>query len=141
VNSVSELQELVARNRPGAVIDVEYIRNGKSETIQVKLKNNGGTEEMEKREVRYAWDDITVEDVPFKELVKLQLEGGVRVKKLGTGKWKDSGIREGFIISHIDKIPIDNVDDLNQVLEFKKGGILIEGYYADSQKGVYGLEW
>lgn len=141
VTSVSELQELVARNRPGATIDVDYVRTGKSETVKVKLKNSGGTEEIEKREVRYTWDDITVEDVPFKELVKLQLEGGVRVKNLGSGKWKESGIREGFIISHIDKIPIDNVDDLNQVLDFKKGGILIEGYYADSQKGVYGLEW
>jgi hypothetical protein len=109
--------------------------------VKVKLKNNGGTEEIERREVRYEWDEIAVEDVPFKELVNLQLEGGVRVKKLGEGKWKESGIREGFIISHIDKIPIDNVDDLNQVLEFKKGGILIEGYYPNNEKGVYGLEW
>jgi Do/DeqQ family serine protease len=141
VTSVSELQELVARNRPGAMIDVDYIRNGKREKVKVKLKNNGGTEEIERREVRYEWDEIAVEDVPFKELVNLQLEGGVRVKKLGEGKWKESGIREGFIISHIDKIPIDNVDDLNQVLEFKKGGILIEGYYPNNEKGVYGLEW
>jgi serine protease Do len=141
VTTVSELQELVARNRPGAIIAVDYIRDGRSQTAKVKLKNNGGTEDMEKREVRYTWDDITVEDVPFKELVNLQLEGGVRVKKLGDGKWKASGIKEGFIISHIDKIPIDNVDDLNQILDFKKGGILIEGFYPDSQKGVYGLEW
>jgi Do/DeqQ family serine protease len=141
VTTVSELQELVARNRPGAIIAVDYIRDGRSQTAKVKLKNNGGTEDMEKREVRYTWEDITVEDVPFKELVNLQLEGGVRVKKLGDGKWKASGIKEGFIISHIDKIPIDNVDDLNQILDFKKGGILIEGFYPDSQKGVYGLEW
>ena len=141
ITTVSELQELVARNRPGATIQVDYIRDGTPGSMNVKLKNNGGTEDIEKREVRYEWDDIVVEDVPFKELVNLQLEGGVRVKKLGDGKWKESGMKEGFVISHIDKIPIDNVDDLNQVLEFKKGGILIEGYYPDNAKGVYGLEW
>jgi len=26
-------------------------------------------------------------------------------------------------------------------LDFKKGGILIEGLYADGKKGTYGLEW
>jgi serine protease Do len=71
----------------------------------------------------------------------LQLEGGVRIRELSEGKWKAAGIRENFIISHIDKIPVNNVQDLNQILDFKKGGILIEGLYNDGAKGVYGMEW
>lgn len=141
VTSVSELQELVARNRPGAIIDVSYLRDGESVTAKVKLKNSSGTEQMEKREIRYELNGVEVADVQFKELAALQLEGGVRITRLSGGKWEASGMMENFIISHIDKVPVDNVEDLNQILEFKKGGILVEGYYPDGEKGVYGLEW
>ena len=50
-------------------------------------------------------------------------------------------MNEGFIISHIDKIPVDNLEDLNQILDFKKGGILVEGYYGNGEKGVFGIDW
>jgi serine protease Do len=141
VNSVSELQELVARNRPGAQIKVDFIRAGARKQIKVKLKNHDGNESLTKREIRTDWSGASIEEVPFKELANLQLEGGVRLKKIDDGKWKDAGIREGYIISHIDKVPVDNLEDLNQILDFKKGGILIEGVYPDGHKGVFGLDW
>jgi serine protease Do len=65
----------------------------------------------------------------------------VRVNKVAMGKWKEAGIKEGFIIAYVDKIPADNVEDLNRILDFKRGGILIEGFYSEGQKGTYGLEW
>ncbi len=141
VNSVSELQEQVARNRPGIEIEVDYLRDGERAKLKVRLKNSEGTEEIIKREVNFDLNGAHVEDVQFKELAELQLEGGVRIKSLGDGKWKKAGVRENFIISHIDKIPVNNVEDLNQILAFKKGGILVEGYYRDGEKGVYGVEW
>lgn len=141
VTSVSELQELVARNRPGEEVKVSYLRDGQLHHANVTLKNSSGNELLEKREIRYTLDGAQVEDVQFKELAGLQLEGGVRIKTLGDGKWKEAGIKEKFIISHIDKVPVDNVSDLNQVLDFKRGAILIEGYYADGERGVYALDW
>jgi serine protease Do len=141
ITSVSELQELVARNRPGAEIKVEFLRNNNRKLLPVRLKNSDGNESLTKREVRREWSGATIEDVPFKELADLQLEGGVRLKSVLDGKWKQAGVKDGYIISHIDKIPVDNLEDLNQILDFKKGGILIEGYYSDGQKGVFGIDW
>lgn len=141
VTSVSELQELVARHRPGAVIKVDFYRNNSLKSMKVKLKNTEGKEAMVKREIRTELNGVEVEDVPFKELAELQLEGGARIKQVTEGKWKDAGVEKGFVISHIDKVPVDNIEELNQVLDFKKGGILVEGYYPDGRKGVYGLEW
>jgi serine protease Do len=141
VNTVSELQEQVARNRPGAEVAVSFLRSTELKEVIVRLKNSEGNQKVVKRDIKYELSGMKVEDVPFKELVDLQLEGGVRVLHLDDGKWKEAGLKEKFIISHIDKIPVNNVQDLNQILEFKKGGILIEGLYGDGEKGVYGLEW
>jgi serine protease Do len=141
VNTVSELQEQVARNRPGAEVSVSFLRSTELKKVIVRLKNSEGNQKVVKRDIKYELNGMKVEDVPFKELVDLQLEGGVRVLQLENGKWKTAGLKEKFIISHIDKIPVNNVQDLNQILDFKKGGILIEGLYGNGEKGVYGLEW
>jgi serine protease Do len=141
VNSVSELQEWVARNRPGKEISVTFLRDGERHTVKARLKNTEGNEFLNKREVQYALDGAEFADVPYRELAKLLLEGGVRLKKLTEGKWKKSGMKENFIIGYIDKVPVDNVEDLNRILDYKKGGILVEGYYTDGRKGVYGVEW
>lgn len=141
ISSVSELQEWVARNRPGKEIGVSYIRNGAQHEIKARLRNNEGNENVERKAIKYDLNGVEVEDVPYKELASLQVEGGVRIKDIISGKWKEAGIKKGFLITYIDKIPVDNVEDLNRILDFKKGGILIEGLYSDGKKGTYGVEW
>ncbi len=141
IGSVSELQELVARNRPGKEILVAYLREGNVKEVKARLRNNEGNESVVKKEIKHELGGVEVEDLPFKELASLQLEGGVRIKDVPSGKWKNTGIKKGFVIGFIDKIPVDNVEDLNRILEFKKGGILIEGYYPGGQKGTYGVDW
>jgi serine protease Do len=141
ITSVSELQEWVARNRPGKEIGVSYIRNGEQVEVKARLRNSEGNENVARKAVKYDLNGVEVEDVPYKELVGLQVEGGVRVKEITSGKWKESGIKKGFLITYIDKVPVDNVEDLNRILDFKKGGILIEGLYSDGKKGTYGVEW
>lgn len=141
ISSVSELQEWVARNRPGKEINVTYLRGDVYQNVKAQLKNSRGSIDVSKREVKYELSGMEVEDMPYKELNTLQLEGGVRVKQIHAGKWKTAGIKENFIIAYIDRIPVDNVEDLNRILDFKRGGILIEGFYPDGQKGTYGVEW
>jgi serine protease Do len=141
VNSVSELQEWVARNRPGKEIEVTFIRNGEKQTVTTRLKNSDGNEIMEKKEVEFSIEGARFENVPYRELAKLLLEGGVRIKDLEDGKWRKAGVKEGFVIGYIDKVPVDNVEDLNRILAYKKGGLLIEGFYDDGKKGTYGVEW
>jgi serine protease Do len=141
VNSVSELQEWVARNRPGKEIHVSYLRNGNQYNVTSRLKNMEGNDAVDKKEIVYSLSGMEVEDAPYKVLATLQLEGGVKVKSIASGKWKEAGLKEGFIIAYIDKVPVDNVEDLNRILDFKKGGILIEGFYIDGSKGTFGVEW
>jgi hypothetical protein len=69
------------------------------------------------------------------------LDGGVKVVGVAPGKWKKAGIKKDFIIAFIDKVPVDNVEDLNRIMEYKKGGVLVEGFFTDGEKGTYGMEW
>lgn len=141
VNSVSELQEWVARNRPGKEIHVSFLRNGVKMDVKARLKNSQGLESFEKKEIKHSIEGAVFEDVPYRELSNLLLDGGVKITDVSGGKWKKAGFKEGFIIAFIDKVPVDNVEDLNRILEYKKGGVLVEGYYSDGQKGTYGMEW
>jgi S1-C subfamily serine protease len=140
VATVSELQEWVARNRPGKQISVKFLRRGEIREVKATLRDFEGRADVSKEEIVYEFNGLTVEDVAFQELVKLDLEGGVRAKLVRDGKWKEAGIKEGFIIAFIDRVPVDNVEDLNRILEYKRGGILIEGYYNGGKK-VFGLDW
>lgn len=141
VNSVSELQEWVARNRPGEEILVTFLRKGAKMDVKARLKNSKGEESFEKKEVRHFIEGAKFEDVPYRELAKLLLDGGVKIVSIASGKWKKAGVKKDFIIAFIDKVPVENVEDLNRILEYKKGGVLIEGFYADGEKGTYGVEW
>jgi serine protease Do len=141
VVGVSEMQEWVARHRPGQSINVTYRRDGNVRNVKATLKKYDGSAEMKKREVSYNLDGAELEDISYSKLTQLNLDGGVFIKKLKEGKWKKAGMKENFIITHIDKAPIDNVEDLNRILELKNGGVLVEGIDAKGEKGVFGVEW
>jgi serine protease Do len=141
VRSVSELQEWVARNRPGKEIHVRFLRKGEPLVVKAKLKDSQGREEMVKREIVSEFNGLSVEEASYNELLSVKLESGIKVKKVEEGKWKAAGIQEGFIIGFLDRVSVDNVADFNRLLEYKRGGILIEGYYLNGEKGTYGVEW
>jgi serine protease Do len=141
VRSVSELQEWVARNRPGKEIQVRYLRNGQAREVKARLKDHQGREVAVKREVINEFNGLYIEEATYQELLDAKLESGVKVSRVNEGKWKTAGIKTGFIIGFIDRVPVDNVEDFNRMLEYKRGGILIEGHYPSGEKGTYGVAW
>jgi Do/DeqQ family serine protease len=141
VANVSELQERVARHRPGDEIQVTIIHDGDRKELMTRLKNFDGQEDTAKIEVPAELDGAEFEDITYQELARLGIEGGVKVHAVKEGSWKEANIRPDFIITFIDKIMVDNLEDLNRILAMKRGGVLIEGIYPDGEKGVYGLDW
>ena len=141
VGSVSELQELVARHRPGHTLSVTYRRQGKEQSVKTTLKNYEGRESISRPQVLKSIEGASLEDLPYADLTRRNLEGGVLIRTLDSGKWKKAGVHENFIITHIDKVEVDNIEDLNRMLSYKSGGMLVEGVYKNGEKGVYGVQW
>jgi S1-C subfamily serine protease len=79
------------------------------------------------------------EPVSKEEMMKLNIENGIRVSKLGAGKLLSAGIKEGFIITNVDKKRITTFEDIKSLLENKKGGVLIEGVYPNGMRAYYGF--
>ncbi|MFN5712792.1 MAG: deoxyribonuclease HsdR, partial [Bacteroidota bacterium] len=78
------------------------------------------------------------EPISDEEMQRLRIANGLKVKQLGQGKLANSGIKEGFIITSIDKKAVNDVEDLG-FLETKKGGVLIEGVYPNGFRAYYGF--
>lgn len=141
ITNVSELQEMVARNRPGDEISVTYLRNGIESKVLAVLRNTEGTTEMIRNVYDNKIEGASFEDVGNDEMTKYDLKGGVKSLKVEEGKWKEAGLKEGFIITRIDKVDIIDLEDLHLVLKNKSGGILVEGINDKGDKGVLGLDW
>lgn len=141
VHNVSELQELVARNRPGDQVEVTYIREKAEKNVTATLRNTEGTTEIMRAIYSDKLEGGLFENLSLNELSHFDLDGGVRIIQLRDGKWKDAGLKEDFIITSIDKLDISDIEDLHRTLKNKRGGILVEGIYPDGEKGVFGIDW
>ncbi len=140
-NSVSELQEQVARHRPGNSVKVKFLRQDIERQVTVVLKSYEGELKPSKKEISNEVEGALFESVSYQTLRKLNIDGGVTIQKLGEGKWKKAGVKLNFILMFIDKVPVEKTEDINRILANKSGGILVEGIYPNREKAVYAIEW
>ncbi len=141
VDNVSELQEMVARNRPGDEVKVTLLRNGDERDILAVLKNTSGSVELIRRELAVEIAGGEFENMSLEELERYSIDGGIKVVRVGEGKWQEAGIKAGFMITSVDKHKINNVEEFDRLMENKDGGLLIEGFYQDGEEVYYGLGW
>ncbi len=140
VRNVPELQEKVSSYRPGDVIDVAVLRDGKILNKPVLLRNRKGNTDLLKRD-----DDLLVglgaefESIDESTMNTLRISNGLKVIDLGDGKLKSAGIKEGFIITKVDRNRVETVHDLKKVLNNTGDGVLIEGVYPNGRKAYYGF--
>lgn len=139
VYTAPELQEIIARYRPGDEVNIRINRNGKEKEVTAKLKNlDGETSYLAKNKneiLNILGADF--EEIGDSQAKKLGVEGGVKVKRLHAGKLsRHTEVKEGFVITKVDGQPVKTVKDLTRALENKQGGVLLEGVYEDIP-GVY----
>jgi Do/DeqQ family serine protease len=138
VNTVSALQELVARYRPGDKVSVSFERDGRLMRVKATLKNRNNTVAMISTIERIEQLGAEVTALNSSEKKKLNISGGVKVLKILPGVLQSEKIDEGFVITHVDKSKISSVDDLKSALR-NKAKILLEGYDRNGEKAFFGI--
>src|SRR5690606_19143372 len=134
VNSSSDLQETIGQFRPGDKVKITVSRNGKNKEMTAILLNKDGKAEPEvfERKIVNEVYGLILEPLTKVDREKYGVRNGVKVKDVKKGQLQGK-IETGFIITHIDKAPVYNVQSAISQLETKSGGVLIEGKNA---KGV-----
>lgn len=141
VNNVPQLQEQVGTFRPGNSVPVTVYRKGKEQVFDMTLRGKEGTTvaTVETRSVGSSSLGAEFSAVSDQELRSLGLKNGVKVKTVNGGKFRSSGIKEGFIINRIDQQDVKDPAQLAKMLEGKRGGVLVEGVYPNGARAYYGL--
>lgn len=141
VNTVAELQEQVGKHRPGDKVSLVYLRNGKQSSVNITLKNVSGNTGVVTAE--------TGSDVVFgARLAKLgssdmdsfDTDYGVKVIDVSEGKFRDLGIRKGFIILSVNGKKVNSPSDVRQFTNNESslksiGGIQSDGTIFSYQFG------
>jgi len=141
VDNVPQLQEQVGKFRPGDAVAVTVVRDGREQVMDMTLRGREGNTSVEAGAKAASRSVLGAEMVPAtaEELKALHLESGVKVVNIIGGKLRSTGIREGFIITRIDREWMREPKDVLRALDEKRGGVLIEGVYPNGTKAYYGL--
>lgn len=116
VNSVAKLQEQIGRYRPGNEVSVTYMRNEKSTTVTVKLKNKSGNTNIIKNA------DTTILGATFDEVDsdisrRYRLNAGIQIASIDrNGALAKAGLTKGFIILKVNGQLIRSERDLTAVV-------------------------
>ena len=135
IKTNTALIEYIGRHRPGDKVNVTVNRKGKVVTVPVVLKSKTGKTEVVRPEEKESTASLglELEDLDSKALKRLDLENGVRVKELGGKVARYTDMREGFIITKVNDVPVKSVKDFNDIMKKKSAGelVILSGTYED----------
>ncbi len=142
VKKFGELQGIIAQKRPGDKLSITYLRNKKSHTVSLTLKNEQGTTKV----VKNADLDVlggTFRTVTDSQKEQLNIGYGLQVAKVSGGKLKDAGVPQGFIIQRVNDQPMKTVEDLQDIVKetstSKEPVLFIQGIYPTGKKGYFAV--
>jgi serine protease Do len=140
VNSTSELMEQVGRHRPGDKIDIKVLRNNKEKTFAVILRGEDNTTAYSKKEPVNVNSLLGAEfqELSASDKKSLKIENGIKVSSLKQGKLSSNGIRAGFIITKLNNKPINEVNEVDEIINSSESNMLmIEGVYPQNPYSKY----
>ena len=143
VSNMADLQEALAKHRPGDKVKVKLMRDKKEKTVEVTLKNEQGTTKI----VKDAGMEIL--GAAFKELPddlkkQLNLGYGLQVTGVSSGKMSDAGVRKGFIILKANDQPMRKVSDLEEVMKAAVKSpnqvLFLTGVFPSGKRGYFAVD-
>lgn len=142
VGKMAELQEVLAKKRPGDKVTVTYLRDKKKATKTLTLKNEKGNTQVVKKA------DLDVLGGNFRAITDAQKEQmnigyGLEVLKVNAGKLKNAGITKGFIIQRVNDSAVKTIEDLQNAVKdastSKDPVLYIQGVYPTGKKAYFAV--
>ncbi len=116
VRSMSQLQESIAVHRPGDKVEVTLDRKGQQIKKILTLRNNSGTtERVEKASAGSIGAAFIKVDDKTKQ--KYGISYGVEVGGVSDGKFREAGIKKGFIILTINNYRVSSPNEAEKIIK------------------------
>ena len=81
---------------------------------------------------------IELQDLTGQQKKAWAIDGGVQVSQINAGKIRqNTDMEDGFVITKIDKTPVNSAKEARNILQSKKGGVMIEGVYPGNPETQY----
>ena len=116
VKTGTDLQEHIGRHRPGDVVSVTLLRDGKTITVQATLTNREGGTGVISAENKASVLGATFSELTDAQKERLGINYGLQIKSLKTGKLKSAGVPADFIILKVNNRSVRTEEDLNDIV-------------------------
>ncbi|MEI8224642.1 MAG: Do family serine endopeptidase [Bacteroidota bacterium] len=138
VSTTSELQEQVGKRRPGDKATVTYLRNGKETTVPIVMKNvSGNTSVVTAGMGGKVVFGAKLESLSSSDKRSLNVDYGVKVSELNEGRFKDIGMKRGYIILSINGKKVNSPADVRQFTNNESNLKSIVGIQSDGTKFTF----
>ncbi|MFQ3173555.1 MAG: serine protease Do [Flavobacterium sp.] len=139
--TASKLQEIVMRKRPGEKVKISLIRNrNKKKELIATLKKPVAIIKGPMIETKELLKELGVELVEINEQDQknYNVKNGLKVIKLYDGKLKkNTDLREGCVITSVNRRPVDTVKSFAEAADSQQGGLMLEGKYTGDPAFYY----
>ncbi|PWG06259.1 S1C family serine protease [Polaribacter aquimarinus] len=132
ISKFSELRGQLTAKRPGDFVDITVDRDGEFITKSVKLSKK---DSYISRSL-----SVVLKDLNKKEKKKYDLKGGAKIIQNGNKNLDYYGVKEGFIITEINKKPVLNASEAAKAIDASYGNgrpIYIEVINLDGERERY----
>lgn len=148
VVSTGSLQEVLARCSPGDKVRITYVRDGKTENVDVVLRNRDGKTSVTTPETAMGILGATFEKASEDLLNKLEISRGVQVTITNKGgRFHEAGISDGFIITSINNMKVSKPEEIEKIFDAiralpagEEKVMFISGYYPSGKAKYYAVD-
>lgn len=156
VDQPNELQSYIASKRAGSEVKLLIFRDGKeieryvtlksrdddeSTIVDVKNKNTKG-KNLDSQTISFEDLGLTIKDLDSAELKEYKVDNGIMISDVKQfSKSFNQGLREGIVITSVDRKPVENVKEFQSIIDKKKGqAVLLKIVDREGNSRILGLD-
>lgn len=138
IDGKSAFEEQMSYYNPGDKIKVAYKSNDIIKEVTLVLSNSEGNSDIVKRQAVSSTSlGSELETVSKVEKDKRGIASGVRLIRIRAGIFAQLGVSEGYIITSINRYPINTPEEVIEILEKIKGRVMIDGINTNNTRAQY----
>ncbi len=137
VATASALQEKVNSYHPGDKANFTVIREGEKTQLEVTFLGEAESTGTVGADGSIAFYGAKIKTASKETLAKYGIKQGVEIVSVGSGKIKEAGATEGFIIRYVNDQAVSKAEDVIDIAKKSKRAIFIEGVTSSGRPSYF----